>query len=234
MNISQNKILELIEFNKTQQHPTDMRVELEFLRCHNPTHVVELGTCHAGWPLTVNKVLKFDEKTLFTLIETFAGNEYNWIKHRSDDYKTRFMQATIKKKSQTLNYNLKFDNIVETIDKDYDVFRYDGYSDYKTFKNFIDKATDNALIIVHDQNFVNEFQLSLYSIKYMIDHSLYPLYFGTFTGIFCKNKDYKETIFKKLNFSDLFDENRIRFHETTVLDTVFDIDTGKGFYTARA
>lgn len=236
MKYEHNSIANIMHHYKTQQHPTDMRAELEFIRCHNPKHIVELGTCHAGWPLTINHILQFNEKTLFTLIETFAGNEFTFLKNKTHDVQLEYMNRLISKKSSTLNYNLKFDNEVETIKDEYDVFRYDGYSKYDIFKQFVDKATDNALIIVHDQNFINEFFISLYSIKYMTEHNLYPMFFGHYTGIFCKSKEYKEFIFSKVNFSTMLDERRMRFHSAgwqQSLDNVYNIDLGDGFYTAK-
>ena len=80
---------------------------------------------------------------------------------------------------------------VDLVKNNYDVFRYDGFSNYNTFKNYIDRATKDSLIIIHDFNFNQEVGPIFYSLKYSLENELYPVWFGQLSSVWTKSKDHK-------------------------------------------
>lgn len=224
-------MLGIIDQFNTQQHPTDLAVEAAFIKALSPNHIVELGTCQGGWPLAINHLTKI--KTTYSLIENFEGGEYAHIRDYSWDAKKKYLAKLIRRHYRFLDFELYVEDDVNLIKREFDVFRYDGFSDYNTFVSFIKKAKNDAVIIIHDINLKNEFLLSCYIIKYMIENNLYPMYLGNYTGIFTKSTERKKDLMKKVNLSEV---DRISFRDADsqrLWDKVFpNIELGKGYWVA--
>ena len=78
------------------------------------------------------------------------------------------------------------------------MFRYDGYTDYKTFKSYIDQVSGDSLIIIHDFNFNHEVGPIFYSLKYSLEHELYPVWFGQLSSVWTKSKEYKDYLLTEI------------------------------------
>lgn len=190
-----NRIENLRQFSNSQSAAVDIFLEAAFLDIHRPKHIVELGTCFGGWAIFMDRYLK-NKPSLLTLIDHFQGGEWNL--ELSTDENKALLNSILAKKELSIPYNINTTSNIDLITEDYDVFRYDCYSDYKTFKSYIDRASDDSLVIIHDFNFNHEVGLIFYALKYSLEHNLYPVWFGQLSSVWTKNKDRKAFLLDKI------------------------------------
>lgn len=193
-----------MKYANTQSYAGDMFLESALIDIHSPTRIVELGACFGGWAVYINQTLPLSSAH-FTMIESFFGRE--WDRSKSDDEKKNLLDKILKKK-MTAPYEILTGNPVDLITPGYDVFRYDAYSDYATFEKYINNASDNSLIIIHDFNFNCEVGPVFYTMKYALEHELYPIWFGKLSTVWTKNKNYKTHITEK--FLDTYGVEQLR------------------------
>ena len=185
---SYDRIEELRQFSNSQSAAIDIFFEGAFLDIHQPKHIVELGTCFGGWAIFMDKYLK-NKPSLLTLIDHFQGGEWNL--DLSTDENKALLDGILAEKELSIPYNINTTSNIDLITNEYDVFRYDGYTNYETFKSYIDRVSGDSLIIIHDFNFNHEVGPIFYSLKYSLEHELYPVWFGQLSSVWTKNKDYK-------------------------------------------
>jgi hypothetical protein len=178
----------LRRFSDSQSSAVDIFFESVFLDIHRPKHIVELGACFGGWAVYMDKCLE-NKPSFLTLIEHFQGSE--WNQKLSTKKNKALLEKILSKKGLSIPYEILTTNDVNLVKNNYDVFRYDGYSSYNTFKNYIDRANDDSLIIIHDFNFNHEVGPIFYSLKYSLENELYPVWFGQLSSVWTKNKDHK-------------------------------------------
>jgi hypothetical protein len=190
-----NYINNLKQFSKSQSTTVDIFFEGAFLDVHRPKHIVEMGACFGGWEIYIDKYLKH-KPLLLTLIENFQGSEWN-VDLPIEENKA-LLKSILIKKGLSIPYEILTTNNVDLIKEDYDVFRYDGFSNYNTFKNYIDRAKKDSLIIIHDFNFNHEVGPIFYSLKYSLEHELYPVWFGQVSSVWTNSKDHKTYLLDKI------------------------------------
>lgn len=190
-----DQIDDLKGFSESQSLTVDIFFEGAFLDIHNSKHIVEMGTCFGGWAIYMDQYLK-NKPSFFTLIENFQGCEWN-VDLPIEENKI-LLDDILSKKRLSIPYEILTTNNVDLIKEDYDVFRYDGFSNYSTFKNYIDRANNDSLIIIHDFNFNHEVGPIFYSLKYSLEHGLYPVWFGQMSSVWTKSKDHKNRLLDKI------------------------------------
>jgi hypothetical protein len=171
----------------------DLAVESIFIDIHKPTHVVEMGTLHAQWPIFLEQVLTY-KPNKYTLIDTFLGGE--WDRDLSVEENKEILNNIIKDSKVIFNYELLTENDTSVINPNYDVFRYDGYSNYKVFEDYINRADEKSLIFIHDYAVNEELGTIFYSLKYANENNFYPVWFGNMSCLWTKNKEYKQHLLK--------------------------------------
>ena len=195
------QIRKLMNFANAQAVTRDLFLEGAFVDIHKPKHIVEMGSCFGGMAIYFDQYLKSpytyskQKPAFFTLIENFSGSE--WSKDLTEAQNIKILQDILTEKNMSIPYKIVTNNSLDSIDKGYDVFRYDGYSDYNVFKNYLDNADENSLIIIHDFGFNLEVTPIFFAMKYTIESNLYPILFGKMTSIWTKSKDYKSNITNK-------------------------------------
>jgi hypothetical protein len=147
---SHSSIERLRQFSGSQSDAVDIFFESVFLDIHRPKHVVELGACFGGWAIYIDKCLEH-KPSFLTLIENFQGSE--WDRKLSTEKNKVLLEKILSKKVLSIPYEILTTDSIELITNEYDVYRYDGYTDYKTYKSYIDQASGDSLIIIHDFNF---------------------------------------------------------------------------------
>lgn len=193
-NIPSHKKFEIYNSMKGQSGVIqDLAIESIFLDIHKPTHIVEMGTLHAQWPIFLEKVLTH-KPDKYTLIDNFIGCE--WNQNFSLDENKEVLVKIIEESDVIFNYELLSKNDTSVINPNYDVFRYDGYSNYKVFEDYINKANEKSLIFIHDYAFNEEPGTIFYSLKYASNHDFYPVWFGNMSCLWTKNKEYKQHLLK--------------------------------------
>ena len=178
----------LRRFSNLQSSSVDIFFESVFLDIHRPKHIVELGACFGGWAVYIDKCLEH-KPSFLTLIEHFQGGE--WDRKLSTEKNKALLERILSKKGLSIPYEILTSDDVDLVKNNYDVFRYDGYSSYNTFKNYIDHANDDSLIIIHDFNFNHEVGPIFYSLRYSLENELYPVWFGRLSSVWTKSKDHK-------------------------------------------
>jgi len=171
----------------------DLAVESMFIDIHKPSHIVEMGTLHAQWPIFLEQILTY-KPNKYTLIDTFMGSE--WNHNLSLEENKKVLNKIIENSNIKFNYELLTNNDTSIINPNYDVFRYDGYSNYKVFEDYINGADENSLIFIHDYGFNYEPGTILYSLKYAKENNFYPIWFGNMSCLWTKNKEYKQHLLK--------------------------------------
>lgn len=190
-----NSIENIMKFSNTQGSVSDLFFECAFIDIHKPKHIVEMGACFGGWAIYLNKCLE-NSPAFFTLIETFEGSE--WNRKNTTEENKKILRDILHEKKMSIPYEIITDNSLESIKTNYDVFRYDGYSDYSVFKQYIDHADNTSLIFIHDYSFNLEIAPIFYSIKYSSESELYPIWFGKMSSLWTKDKNYKNHMLNEI------------------------------------
>lgn len=185
----------LRKFSDSQSAAVDIFFESVFLDIHCPKHIVELGACFGGWAVYMDKCLEH-KPSFFTLIEHFRGGE--WDRKLPVETNIDLLEGILLEKGLSTPYEILTSDNVDLVKNDYDVFRYDGFSNYSIFKNYIDCANKDSLIIIHDFNFNQEVGPVFYTFKYLLENELYPVWFGQLSSVWTKSKERKDFLLDEI------------------------------------
>lgn len=193
MNEIFNKIKYFKEIYKPMSSNHNLFFEYFTLNYHKPKKIVEIGAGAAGWALTINELLNYDQE--FVLFEDFRQTDYNgfeWWPNNKKDLKDYIVQ-----KNKNFKYSLQ-DKYIKTDNAD--VLRFDAWgTSLKEFEDIISHLSDNAIILFDDFSVNKDLDLIILVLELYKKQLIYPIWASDTVSCWTKSEKYSKEIIFYLN-----------------------------------